>query len=72
MIKWLCRIPVQNDLNALNVWSKTWDIDFNANKNVWCFKSKLVNVTMLLLLIMNLVTTIYFLLLAKKIWYHGH
>ena len=37
-------------------------------KNVWCFRSKLVNVIMLLLLIINLVTTIiHFLFLVKTI-----
>ena len=41
---------LQNDLYALNNWSKTWDIEF-MQKNIWCFRSKLVNVTMLLSLL---------------------
>ena len=28
------QVALQNDLNALNNWSKTWDIDFNAKKCV--------------------------------------
>ena len=48
-------MALQNDLNALNNWSKTW---IQKKKSVWCFRSKLANVTMLLLLNINLVTTI--------------
>ena len=42
----------QSGLNALNNWSKTWDIDFNETKKKKKKKKKkknLVNVTMLLL-----------------------
>ena len=30
------QVALQNDLNALNNWSKTWDIDFNAKEKKMC------------------------------------
>ena len=63
------QVALQNDLIALNNWTKTWDIDLNAkmcgasgNGQV---KTRKRN-TILLLLIINLVTTIYFLLLVSQ------
>ena len=56
------QVALQNDLNALNNMSKTWDIDFNAKKCVvlqvkTCKRHHITNV----------VATIYFLLLVKTI-----
>ena len=62
MIKWLCRMT-----SVLLITRVKLGILILMQKSVWCFRLKLVNVTMLLLLFTDLVTTIYFLLLVKMI-----